>query len=224
MRPQVQLFFFLIISLNKLAAQDTIVSIKDFKVFSLREIDEEKLVRSIFDYKSIDSWQYRIANNSDYSFDIAYYGGCNFSKSDSLAISLLKSCYGFDRNNYDTPGPLPNETFDYIVYKSQNQYLTINDPQSLIQFLKPIHTIQEALYFLSLVGFQLNYGYDSIHYRCNTNFIELIMTYDFHEKYVQLDKGGIFYYPVYYIRIDENGKIYKKKIGVQKYRVTKFIS
>jgi hypothetical protein len=224
MKPHIILFLLLIISLNKLAAQDTIISIKDFKVFSLREIDEEKLVRSIFDNKSVDYWEYRIADNCDYSFDIAYYGGRNFSKTDSLAISSLKTSSGFDRNNYDIPGPLPSETFDYIVYKSQNQYSTINDLQSLNQFLKPIQSIQEALYFLSLGGFQLKYEDDSIHYRSGTNFIELIMTSNFHEKYVQLDKGGIFYYPIYYIRLDENGIIYKKKIGVHKYRVRKFIS
>jgi hypothetical protein len=209
---------------SNLFAQDTIVSLKDFKVIPTNEIDEWDLVRIIFDNKNIDYWEYRIGENITCSYSVSFNGGCNYSIEDSLKMSTLHSFSGFERNYDDIPGGLPSETYDYIVYKHDNRYCVLNDLDTLVQFIKPIISLQEALYYISLNGFSTNsFRYDSLYYRVNTNFIELIIPSEFHERFVQQSNGGVYYYPIYYIRLYENGDIYKKKIGTLKVGPLKYL-
>ena len=206
---------------NNLFAQDTIVSSIGFKTVSVKEIDEEDLIRKIFDEKKIDYWEYRKGNNIDSTFEISFNGGSNASITDSIILSKIKLRAGFDRNHYD--GPLPSETFDYLVFKVHDQYQYINELPALKEFLKPFDSLQKALYYLALNGFSIDYRNKSISYKVSTKFIELIMTSDSYEKFVQQPNGGVYYYPTYYIRIDKNGNIYKKKVGVLKYGPVRFI-
>jgi hypothetical protein len=224
MRLSVFTFIFSIMLLaSNLEAQDTIISLNDFKAIPTREIDDWNLVRAIFDNKKIDYWEYRIGQNITCTYSIAFNGGCNYSIEDSLKISNLHSFLGFERDYDDIQGGLPDETYDYIVYKHNNQYCVINNLETLVQFLKPIISLQEALYYISLKGFSTNsFRYESLYYRVNTNFIELIMPSEFHDKFVQQSNGGVYYFPIYYIRLYENGEFYKKKIGALKFGPIKY--
>jgi hypothetical protein len=209
---------------SNLFAQDTIVSLKDFKVIPTNEIDEWDLVRIIFDNKNIDYWEYRIGENITCSYSVSFNGGCNYSIEDSLKMSNLLAFSGFERNYTDFPGGLPSETYYYLVYKYDNRYYIINDLETLLQFIKPINSLQEALYYLSLKGFSLNnYKFERIYYRVNTNSIELIMPSETHERFVQQSNGGVYYYPTYYIRLLENGLIYKKKTGTLKFGPVRYV-
>jgi hypothetical protein len=141
-------------------------------------------------------------------------GGYNWTKEDSIEACKINTCNGI------LIGPKVDR-FYYIVFKNAVSYNLITTTDSLIEFVKPINTLEEAFYLSSLYGYWIDPIYET-YYKNKDGIFEMIMLKKDFDRIKQLRKGAYLYYPRYYIRINPNCDIYKKKIGTKRIRIRQF--
>jgi hypothetical protein len=214
--------------------QDTLVSINKYDIAPTSLLTENALITTAFEQNQIDYWEYRTGyfrvSEIDCPWDsigcdglikkcfhsIKYYGGNKWSNNDSILLINVNACRGMLISPYIAD-------FYYLIIKKNNKFELIDDIDSIFLNIKPINTLEKSIYYCFLNGFSIQPDHGKIYYKRNKMFYELIMTSETADRYEQKKKGGILYNSVYYLKINENGDIYKRKIGEKSRRIDHFV-
>jgi len=187
--------------------------------------DREKLLLKILEQKKLDYWEFWFVDwkNQDvyplddssqigkisYTRKVLVNGGVNQTKANSQLINLINPSAGFWNI------PPGGDTYN-LVYVKNNRTVSITSEDSLVEFLKPIKSIEQAVLYANLKGYHLS---DVKSRNSGLGFFELKMISGDPIKEIPKRKGAVWIYSYYYLKISEVGEIYKKKIGERKYRI-----
>lgn len=225
MKLQISLFFLILNGLI-LYGQDKTSTTSRYQKYPESGLDREKLLARALEQKQLDYWEYWFVSSKNqdiyllddtlqrgkeiYVREIRMNGGTNRTKNNSQLINQMNPSSGFWNN---PPGP---DTYNLAcIYKNRKVLVTSED--SLIELLKPIETIEQALLFAYLNDYSL----DNIRYRSNAEGdIELIIQSNQPDRFIKKKSNVIIWvYSIFHLKLNEKGIISKTKIGNRKYKL-----
>lgn len=217
------IILFLLIFLYRLASpQDTIININSFKPIPKINLHHDEILFKLIKDKAYDYWEFRnifeIQSNDcpydsidclpylTYKYDVLAHGDYK-NINDSIKLSKINCINGFW-------AILPTGTELYLITIKSNMLDSIVSREELFEFLKPFNSIEKIrLYFEHYIPLKFKQN--------NDNFEFIIYDTEMAFRYYENRRGHFIVFEKSYLRICNDGRFYKKRIGEYHLKVTK---